>query len=216
MTAVIITACAYAQAPEKISYQAVIRDGSNALVTLSSVGMQISILRDSTTGTAVYVETQTLTSNANGLVSLEIGGGTLVNGGFSTIDWSNGPYFVKIETDPSGGTNYTITGTSQLLSVPYALYAEKTNCLNGVQLVILSGTISSSSATTVVTHGLDASKISGLIISIKDTPNSKYVVQPYNVKHSISYWYDSSSIYIDRNGYDISGEPFKATIFYEY
>jgi hypothetical protein len=72
----------------------------------------------------VYVETQTPTSNANGLVSLEIGGGTVVSGNMATINWANGPYFIKTETDPSGGSSYTITGTSQLLSAPYALYAK--------------------------------------------------------------------------------------------
>ena len=119
----LIAANVLAQAPQKMSYQAIVRDGTNALVTSSAVGMQISILQGSASGTAVYVEIQTPTSNANGLVSLEIGAGTVVSGSFNTIDWANGPYFIKTDTDPAGGTNYTITGTSQLLSVPYALYA---------------------------------------------------------------------------------------------
>lgn len=123
----LMTASVFAQAPEKMSYQAVVRDGNNALVTSTVVGMQISILQGSASGTAVYVETQTPTSNANGLVSIEIGGGTVVSGNFATIDWANGPYFVKTETDPAGGTNYTITGTSQLLSVPFALHAKNTD-----------------------------------------------------------------------------------------
>ena len=112
-----------AQAPSKMSYQAVIRDNSNALVNNQIVGMQISILQGSANGTAVYTETLTPTTNANGLVSIEIGGGTVVSGNLSTIDWANGPYFIKTETDPTGGTNYTITGISQLLSVPYAMYS---------------------------------------------------------------------------------------------
>lgn len=115
---------ASAQAPNKMSYQAVIRNSSNVLVTNTSVGMRISILQTSPSGSAVYVETQTPTSNANGLVSIEIGGGTVVSGTFSSIDWANGPYFIQTETDPAGGTNYSITGTSQLLSVPFALYAQ--------------------------------------------------------------------------------------------
>jgi len=86
--------------------------------------MKISILQGSTTGTVEYAETQTPTTNANGLVSIEIGEGTVVAGIFSAIDWANGPYFIKTETDPTGGTSYTITGTSQLLSVPYALHAK--------------------------------------------------------------------------------------------
>lgn len=122
--ALLMTASVFAQSPEKMSYQAVVRDGSNNLVSSTAVGMQISILQGSSSGTAVYVETQTPTSNANGLVSLEIGAGTVISGDFTTIDWANGPYFIKTETDPTGGTSYTITGTSQLLSVPYALHAK--------------------------------------------------------------------------------------------
>lgn len=112
-----------AQAPQKMSYQAVIRNTSNVLVTSTTIGMRISILQGSPTGSSVYTETQTLTTNANGLVSLEIGTGVVVSGNFSTINWGNGPYFIKTETDPTGGTNYTIAGTTQLSSVPYALFA---------------------------------------------------------------------------------------------
>jgi hypothetical protein len=120
----------YGQSPEKMSYQAVIRDASNNLVTNTSVGMKISILQGSASGTAVYVETQEPSTNANGLVSIEIGTGT-TSDDFTTIDWANGPYFLKTETDPTGGTNYTITGTSQLLSVPYALHAKTAETITG-------------------------------------------------------------------------------------
>jgi hypothetical protein len=124
LAAIILTASVFAQAPQKMSYQAIIRNSSGKLVTSVAVGMQISIFKSSATGTAVYVETQTPTTNANGLVAIEIGGGTIVSGKFDTINWAAGPYFIKTETDPTGGTSYTITGTSQLLSVPYALYAK--------------------------------------------------------------------------------------------
>lgn len=116
----------FAQAPKAVAYQAVIRNSANAAVVNQAVGMQISILQGSATGTAVYVETQTPTAGANGLVSIQIGAGTVVTGSFADINWGGGTYFIKTETDPTGGTNYTITGTSQLLSVPYALYAGKT------------------------------------------------------------------------------------------
>ena len=127
LAGVLLTASVFAQAPQKMSYQAVIRNSSNALITSTPVGMQISILQGSSTGTAVYVETQTPSTNANGLASVEIGGGTVVFGNFSTINWANGPYFIKTETDPTGGTAYTINGTNELMSVPYALNAANAN-----------------------------------------------------------------------------------------
>ena len=123
----LINTSIFAQAPQKMSYQAVIRNSSNALITSTPVGIQISVLQGSSTGTAVYVETQTPSTNANGLVSVEIGGGTVVSGNFSAINWANGPYFIKTETDPTGGTAYTITGTNELMSVPYALNAANAN-----------------------------------------------------------------------------------------
>ena len=116
-----------AQSPAQMSYQAVIRNSTNNLVINQNIGMRISILQGSANGSAVYVETQTPTSNTNGLVSLEIGGGTAVTGTFVNINWSGGSYFIKTETDPTGGGNYTIIGTSQLLSVPYALHATTAN-----------------------------------------------------------------------------------------
>ncbi|MCH2194690.1 hypothetical protein [Kordia sp.] len=124
LVAIILTATTFAQAPEKMSYQAVVRDSGDAFVTNQVIGMQISILKTTATGTAVYVETQTPTTNVNGLVTVEIGTGTPVTGTFAGIDWSADTYFIKTETDPAGGTNYSITGTSQLLSVPYALHAK--------------------------------------------------------------------------------------------
>ncbi len=109
--------------PQRFSYQAVIRDDANQLLNSQSVGIRLSILQGSATGTAVYVETHTASTSTNGLVSLQVGGGTVVSGALAQIDWASGPYFIKTETDPSGGTNYSITGTSQMLSVPYALFS---------------------------------------------------------------------------------------------
>ena len=127
LASVLITVSVWAQTPQKMSYQAVIRNSSDALVTNTQVGMQISILKGAADGTAVYTETQTPTTNANGLVSIEIGD----EAGFSIIDWTNDIYFIKTETDPEGGTNYTITGVSQLLSVPYALHAKTAETVTG-------------------------------------------------------------------------------------
>ena len=115
---------AMAQAPDKMSYQTVIRDLNNTLLVNQPVKVKISLLQGSSTGSAVYVETQSKSTNGNGLLSLEIGSGSAVSGSISGINWSNGPYFIKSETDPNGGSNYTISGTTQMLSVPYALHAK--------------------------------------------------------------------------------------------
>lgn len=121
---IFLTIVTIAAVPQKISYQAVVRNTSNALVVNSNIGMQISILQSSATGTAVYVERQFPATNANGLISIEIGTGTVISGTFSTIDWSAGTYFIKSEYDLNGGANYSISGISQMLSVPYAMYAQ--------------------------------------------------------------------------------------------
>lgn len=125
--AFVVTVNAFAQVLENMSYQAVVRTADTNLVISSPVGIKLSILQGSISGTAFYVETQTPITNANGLVSLQIGDGIPVSGTLSAIDWATGPYFIKTETDPLGGINYTITETRQLLSVPYALHAKTAN-----------------------------------------------------------------------------------------
>jgi len=116
----------FAQAPQKMSYQCVVRKSRGDLVANQSIGLRISILQGSRSGNIVYRETYNPKpqTNANGLVTVEIGGGEALIGTFSDIDWVSGTYFLKAETDPTGGTNYTISVTSQLLSVPYALHAK--------------------------------------------------------------------------------------------
>lgn len=118
-----------AQAPENFSYQAVVRDNNDKLLVNTQIGVRITIERFIMMGGMpfnlnVYIETHKPTTNENGLVSLSIGGGTVVEGVFADIDWSDGAYYIKTEIDPKGGTNYTINVTTQLLSVPYALYAK--------------------------------------------------------------------------------------------
>lgn len=109
------------QVPDKMSYQAVIRDASGQLVT-TQIRIQISILQNNSDAPVVYTETQTPIPNANGLITIEIGGADPE--AFTNIDWSDGPHSLMTEVDPTGGTNYTITGTSQILTVPYAAYAK--------------------------------------------------------------------------------------------
>ncbi len=123
LTSLLISSSILAQSPEKMSFQAIVRDANDQFLPSQSIGIQISILQGSETGSSVYTETHTLSTNNNGLVTFEIGSGTSSDD-FSLIDWANGPYFIKTETDPNGGSNYTIVGTSQLLSVPFSLYAK--------------------------------------------------------------------------------------------
>jgi len=119
----------FGQAPEGFKYQAVVRDAGNLILNNQAVGMQLTIQQGSVGGTAAYSETFSVTSNAYGLVNLEIGTGT-TSYDFTTIDWGNGPYFIETAADVTGGTSYTVMGTSQLMSVPYALYAKTSG--NGV------------------------------------------------------------------------------------
>jgi len=112
-----------AQAPQKMTYQAVVRNSGNVLISNQSVSVRLSILQGSETGTPVYVENHSTTTNANGLITVEVGSGVSISGNFATINWANGPYFLKSEIDPDGGISYSITSVQQMLSVPYALYA---------------------------------------------------------------------------------------------
>ncbi|MEI6754423.1 MAG: hypothetical protein WCK78_14805 [Paludibacter sp.] len=122
----------FSTVPQRFSYQAVVRNEKNILVTNSIIGIQISILQSSTTDNAVYIEQHSKTTNSNGLISVEIGSGVVVYGDFSKIDWSSGTYFIKTEFDFEGGTNYIISGITKMLSVPFALHA---NTVNGTDVL---------------------------------------------------------------------------------
>jgi len=126
ITIVLAYGSIYAQSPQAFKYQAIARDNSGEVLINQLVSLKISLLQDAIDGTAVYVETYNTTSNDFGLINLEIGNGIPESGDFSTIDWGSHSYFVKIEMDETGGTNYQFMGISKLLSVPYALYAGKT------------------------------------------------------------------------------------------
>ena len=119
-----ISLSSFGQAPEGFKYQAVVRDAGNTILNNQAVGMQIEILQGGISVTPVYTESFTPTTNTYGLVNLEIGSGTIVSGTFATIDWSAGPFFIETAVDVSGGTSYAVMGTSQLMSVPYALHAK--------------------------------------------------------------------------------------------
>ncbi|GDX47017.1 hypothetical protein LBMAG24_23450 [Bacteroidota bacterium] len=118
---------AIAQAPHKINFQSILRNSSGEVVGNSSVSLKISILSGSINGSSVYNESHAKTTDASGLISLQIGKGTLINGIFANIDWGGSSHFIQLEADFSGGINYVVLGTQELMSVPYALYASKTD-----------------------------------------------------------------------------------------
>ncbi|MCX6351360.1 MAG: hypothetical protein NTX03_05825 [Bacteroidetes bacterium] len=120
-----LTLNSFSQAPKSINYQAVARDNAGKVLANKTVSLRLSILDSTATGTAVYIETHSATTNAFGLFTLGIGNGSVVSGTFSNINWGGSNKFLKTEMDATGGTSYSVLGTSQFLSVPYALYAEK-------------------------------------------------------------------------------------------
>jgi len=121
---VTVTLNIFAQSPEKMSYQAIIRTKNNSLVTNSNISLKVIMHQGTATGAKIFEENHSAKTNNNGLVSLEIGTGAIVTGSFSAIAWENGPYFVETQVDATGGSNYNIIGITQLLSVPYAMHAK--------------------------------------------------------------------------------------------
>ena len=124
-----VTVCKFtmAQVPQLMSYQAVIWDAAGHLVSDKAVNIKLSILQGSVTGISVYTEFHKIQTNENGLVSLMIGGGSNITGNMSDISWEAGRYFLKTETDPTGGNNFMITGITQFVSVPYSLASNYSN-----------------------------------------------------------------------------------------
>ena len=123
ITCLIIHPSIFAQAPQGLNYQAVAYNGSGVPVINQPISVRFSILDGSATGTIVYEETQNPITDNTGLFSIVIGNGTVVSGTFNTINWGSGSKWLKTEIDITGGTSYLVMGTSQFMSVPYALYA---------------------------------------------------------------------------------------------
>jgi hypothetical protein len=132
ITAILLCNYLIAQVPQALNYQAVARTADGVIIPTQNIGVRFSILDGSVTGTTLYSETHTVITNSYGLFTLSIGKGTPVTSTFASINWASGTdKFLKVEIAPAGGSNYQLQGTTQLLSVPYALYAEKTRLLAG-------------------------------------------------------------------------------------
>ena len=124
LLAVFATITSFAQAPQGFNYQATVRNSAGALIVNQNVIFKFKVLQNSATGTIVYSENQSVTTDDLGQVNIVIGQGTATTGTFSTINWGTGNYFLGIELNT--GSGYVTMGTTQLMSVPFALYANKT------------------------------------------------------------------------------------------
>ena len=145
----------FSQAPQGFNYQGVARDNNGSILKSQTLGFRVSILADSTNGTVVYSETHTTTSNTNGVFELVVGQGVVVSGNFSAIDWGSASHFLKTEMDAAGGTSYIFYGTTQLLAVPYAMYAEKAGgSLRDKDFEIINETAFADAPTTACTAAL--------------------------------------------------------------
>lgn len=132
---------AFAQAPQKFNYQAVARNAQGAPLVNQLVTIRASILAGSPSGNTVYSEIHSATTGSSGLFTLSIGGGVILSGTFSNIDWKSGEKYLMVEMDPTGNSNFTLVGTTQLLSVPYAIFAEQTNLESGTGISINNNVI---------------------------------------------------------------------------
>lgn len=129
----------FAQAPNFLNYQGVARDASNNIIT-TNIGLKFEILQGSATGTVSYAETNSAIPSSAGIFTAAIGSGAVISSGtFPMIDWASGPYFIRVSLDPTGGSSYSVIGTSQLLSVPYALYAAKAGSGSSMPTGTLTG-----------------------------------------------------------------------------
>ena len=129
---VLISVNIYSQAPEAFTYNAIVSDNTGQPLVNHTVAFRFNILKGSNMGFSVYGEKHSATTDQFGAVSLIIGNGTEKTGDFASIDWGGDSYFLMIELDPAGGTSYTHLGTTQLLSVPYSLYAKSAGNVSGV------------------------------------------------------------------------------------
>lgn len=183
------------QMPKAFSYQAVVRNSQGKVIAKQSVGIKVEILRGSTDGTVVYAETQTPESSQTGTVNLLIGKGSVTEGTFADIDWGAATYFLRISMDVQGGSNYEVVSTTQMLPVPYALYAEKAGSVvnNGESTpeTPSDGTIKYGRDFFIAPGGAASSASKNLFDTMAGTLNmdlQKYIYSDGNVSYSGDCW----------------------------
>lgn len=219
----ITTGSGFAQNHLGFSYQSIVRNASNELIANQNIGVQISIIKSSPSGEVIYTETHMPSSNSNGLISLEVGLGTLVNGTFENIEWSNDTYFLKTEIDPLGGSDYSIIGTTQLLSVPYALHSKTADSIvGGINITETDPVFNSSVASkitisdtskwsnkTIDTH-IDSAGIAALGFGMGNTISKQVVTSDLNdstvhlVLGKIIMRVDSGYLQVSGNGSNVN------------
>jgi hypothetical protein len=191
---------AHAQAPAKFNYQGIARNSAGAPLVSRTLGMRITILDGGATGSTAYQETQTVTTNAFGLYNAAIGAGTPVSGSLSSVNWAAGDKYVQVEIDPAGGNNYADLGAAQLLSVPYAMYAN--NAAGGV----------SGGTANYIPKFTSANALG--ISSILETPAGKIAIgttAPEGRVH-VNGTTDSTAFYVTSN-YTGAGQNYAAVVF---
>ncbi|GIV29130.1 MAG: hypothetical protein KatS3mg028_0196 [Bacteroidia bacterium] len=171
--------------PELISYQGVARDAGGNIIANQSIGIQLMIRQGSATGTAVFTEQHLTSTNALGIFTLQIG--SVNTSAFQSIPWNNGPYFLEVQMDPAGGTNYVSIGTQQLLSVPYALYSKSSyssavsfasyTTANAPPISVTSNT-SSTSTTLNITQGANTTSA---VINFPPPPPVNVTISPSGI-----------------------------------
>jgi hypothetical protein len=140
-----------AQAPQGINYQGIARNAQGVELTNQLIGIELSVLNGSANGTVVYTEQHSLTTDAGGLFTLTIGLGTPTTGTFTAINWAiGGGKWLKVSMDANGGSNFQLLGTSQLLSVPFALYAGNVANNGGKQTLVLSDDFTDAEALAII------------------------------------------------------------------
>jgi hypothetical protein len=165
LASLLLTTGIFAQAPQKMSYLAAIHNKSGDLIVSQDIGMKVSVLQGGETGAVAYSETHASKTDTHGMINIQIGNGTVSTGIFKDINWANNSFFIKIEIDPTGGTNYTIAGTNELMSVPYALQATKAD--NGITSDQAADIILNTAKVTNTTHTGDVTGSNALTIGDK-------------------------------------------------